>query len=150
MTTYIQPNECTNQHHYFPVTVAALGLDIEPMPGTRCACGKTEYTAPDNAEPAYSRDTFDIVKFNFREELAGQVGVHIWKSGLLCTYFAMPVSSLVSPLWEQLRRRAEKAWARAVPPNEPTCSNCGGVIRLNRRSYLGREFCALCGRDYDN
>jgi hypothetical protein len=88
---------------------------------------------------------FDIVKINMREADPGQVGLHIWKAGIECTYLTMPRTMLSGPMWQEIKLRAEIAWAVQPLQGQPVCAVCGGLIRLNRRSWRGREFCVLCG-----
>jgi hypothetical protein len=97
---------------------------------------------------AFDPAWFNKIQINTREAGPGKLGIHVFKSGHACRYFALDEWAIRSPdFYKTLHELAESAWNTPDPLGSP-CPNCGNDQHAWTRRYQGKTFCGFCGHNY--
>ena len=94
----------------------------------------------------FNRNWFDVVSFFIIEADDKHISAHVYKRPYTCTKFMIPVELMDDlRLFPEVRKLARLEWRSK--DTYPACPNCGTTRRNWMRSYEGRNFCGVCGRD---
>ena len=94
----------------------------------------------------FDRNWFDVLSFFIVESDAKHISVHAYKRPYTCIKFMIPVEWMTEPgLFNKVHKQARSEWNKK--DEYPACPSCGTTRRNWMRSYEGRNFCGVCGRD---